>query len=279
MRMESLKQNTKSSGIVYSCYHKKTREGEHFVPEHTLSYQIAGSLILNDGTKEYPSEENSFHLVRRNQLLKFVKYPPENGEFRSLSIYLNQQMLKDFSIEYGIIAEQKQFDKPVVLIKTNPLVNSYINSLLTYHESNSLENKQILDIKLKEGILLLLKTEPELKNILFDFTEPHKIDLEAFMNKNYHFNVGIERFAYLTGRSLATFKRDFDKAFNTSPHRWLLQRRLQEACFLIQKKNQKPIDFYLDLGFEDLSHFSYVFKKQYGFSPSAIPSDSQSNAL
>jgi AraC-like DNA-binding protein len=45
---------------------------------------------------------------------------------------------------------------------------------------------------------------------------------------------------------------------------------LQEAGFLIEQKQQNPADFYLDLGFEDLTHFYFMFKKQFGHSPSRI---------
>jgi AraC-like DNA-binding protein len=109
-----------------------------------------------------------------------------------------------------------------------------------------------------------------LKDILFDFSDPYKIDLEAFMNKNFHFNVTLDRFAYLTGRSLATFKRDFQKTFNTSPRNWLQQRRLQEAYYLITEKGKTTSDIYLDLGFENLSHFSFAFKKQFGYAPTEL---------
>ena len=99
---------------------------------------------------------------------------------------------------------------------------------------------------------------------------PGKIDLEAFMNKNFHFNVELDRFAHLTGRSLATFKRDFEKLFHITPNRWLQQRRLQEAHYLIKEKGKAPSAIYLELGFEDLSHFSFAFKKLYGLAPSRI---------
>ena len=105
---------------------------------------------------------------------------------------------------------------------------------------------------------------------MFDFNEPGKIDLEAFMKKNFHFNVEMKRFAYLTGRSLATFKRDFEKIFDMPPSRWLLQRRLQEAYYLIKEKGKTASDIYLDVGFEDLSHFSFAFKKIYGVAPSRL---------
>jgi len=82
--------------------------------------------------------------------------------------------------------------------------------------------------------------------------------------------VQLQRFAYLTGRSLATFKRDFEKLYHTTPNRWLQQRRLQEARYLLTEKGKPVSDVYLEVGFEDLSHFSFAFKKAYGVAPSKI---------
>ncbi len=119
-------------------------------------------------------------------------------------------------------------------------------------------------------MLILLKAKPELANVFFDFGMPEKINLEEFMNRNFKFNVSIERFAYLTGRSLSAFKRDFKTIFNDTPNHWLVQKRLQEAWFMIDKKNQKSSDIYIDLGFEDLSHFSFAFKQSFGLTPTEL---------
>ena len=141
---------------------------------------------------------------------------------------------------------------------------------MPYLLTEQAENTRLQELKLKEAILILLQVNPELKDVLFDFSEPGKIDLEGFMNKNFHFNVQLKRFAYLTGRSLATFKRDFDKVFNSSPNRWLQQKRLQEAYYLIKEKGKAVSEVYLEMGFEDLSHFSFAFKKKYGVAPSKL---------
>jgi AraC-like DNA-binding protein len=125
-------------------------------------------------------------------------------------------------------------------------------------------------LKTREAVELLLRHDPGLKHILFDFSEPGKIDLESFMNRNYMYNVPAAKFAMLTGRSLASFKRDFEKVFHTSPGQWLLQKRLMEARYLISQKGRKPSDVYLDVGFENLSHFSYSFKKAFGVAPSMV---------
>jgi len=260
----------KMSQIAYSCYYTKNREGEQFVPEHVLSFQIAGTLILNDGMQDFISKEGDFRFVRRNKLVKFSKRPPENKEFRSISIYLDQQTLRSVSRELGYDPVQHQNGKAVLELTSSQLLTSYIDSLMPYQEFQPPTSPHLMSLKLKEAILILLQTEPEIKNLLFDFSEPGKIDLEGFMNQNFHFNVQLKRFAYLTGRSLATFKRDFDKTFHTSPSRWLLQKRLEAAHYLIKEKGKAPSEVYLETGFEDLSHFSFVFKKAFGVAPSRI---------
>ena len=90
------------------------------------------------------------------------------------------------------------------------------------------------------------------------------------MNRNYQFNVSIGRFAFLTGRSLSAFKRDFKQVFNDTLGHWLVQRRIQEAYFLIDKKNRKPAQICLELGFETLPHFSHAFKKHFGRTPTEL---------
>jgi AraC-like DNA-binding protein len=257
--------------ILYSCYHSHSREGEQFVPDHILSFQLAGSMTINDGEGEQHFANGDIRLHQRNHLLKFYKQlPADGGEYKSLSIYFDQATLRKFSDEYGYTTTKTHVNKAVTAIKPTQQYKSYLQSLYPYEQIMQQGNEDLLVLKVKEVLLILLKTNPEVKDILFDFTEPGKIDLEAFMVKNFKFNVSMERFAYLTGRSLATFKRDFEKLFHTTPGRWLQQQRLKEAHHLIKEKGRRPSDVYLEVGFEDLSHFSFAFKKAYGVGPSML---------
>lgn len=90
------------------------------------------------------------------------------------------------------------------------------------------------------------------------------------MQQNYIFNLPLQRFAYLTGRSLSTFQRDFLKIFETTPQRWLTQKRLELAHYLIEDKKMKPSEAYIEAGFENLSHFSRAFKAEFGYNPKTI---------
>lgn len=266
-----MKSDEIKSLFTYSCYHTESRSGEQFVSEHSLTYQIAGNLALSDGQRTVVSKPGSIILVKRNNLLKFVKTPPVGADFESLSLRFSQDLLRAMSVEYGFKTKStsaKSF--PVVQFEMNDLLKSFISSLLAYHRSHKSLSTALMELKIKEGILTVIEAKPELKRVLFNFSDPHKINLEAYMNQNFHFNVHLDRFAYMTGRSLATFKRDFQKIYGTTPGKWLMRKRLHAAHFLITDRHKNPSDIYLDLGFEDLSHFSYAFKKEFGQSPSQM---------
>lgn len=257
--------------IQFSCYFSKSRVGENFVSDHAISFVVSGDTTLDDGTTRETFTAGEMFFCRRNQLLKFAKNLADGGEFRSVSMLFTQDLLREFAIKYGYSSAKKMDIPSYIRLDGKSVLANYMNSLREYETLfNQQPDSPLYKIKQEEAILLLLKAYPELGDVLFDFTDPGKIDLEAFMQQNYHFNVDINRFAYLTGRSLSGFKRDFEKIFSISPGRWLLQRRLKEAYVLLKEQKRSVSDVYLDLGFEDLSHFSFAFKKKYGMAPSQV---------
>lgn len=50
----------------------------------------------------------------------------------------------------------------------------------------------------------------------------------------------------------------------------LTQKRLDLAHYQLTQKNKKPVEIYFEIGFENLSHFSYAFKKQFGYTSSEL---------
>lgn len=260
--------NKNAPDILYSCYAHKSSEGEQFIPEHVFGYTLAGSSEIYLDGKNYVFKEGDFRFFRKNQLAKYVKYPPPGGQYRSVTVVMDQETLRSISAEGNLHADKPYTGDGALLLDPNPLFKNYVGSLTPYLDGGI--SKGLTIHKVKEAVMILLETNPGLKDVLFDFSEPGKIDLEAYMNKHYRFNVDISRFAYLTGRSLTTFKRDFERIFHTSPNKWLQQKRLSDAYYLLKKKGRKVSDVYMDVGFKDLSHFSFAFKKAYGVTPSKL---------
>ena len=101
---------------------------------------------------------------------------------------------------------------------------------------------------------------------LFDRADATDRQLQAAVENNLTYSVTVEELAFLCNMSLSTFKRRFARIYGTSPNKWLLQRRMQQAILLLQQQ-AKPSEIYFQLGYENHSSFSQSFKQAYGITP------------
>jgi AraC-like DNA-binding protein len=253
--------------FVYSCSSEDQWGYEQFIPEHILAYQASGETHIFHQQGTFILKKDQMLLAHRNQFAKSQKMPASDKEYKAVSIILRSEDLKKFAAATNIICDKQYSGKYNVVLKPDAYLKSYFQSLIPYLEQPRRSSKRMAFAKVNEAIELLLHIHPELQDFLFDFNAPYKINLEEFMLKNFQYNAPIESFAKLTGRSLAGFKRDFVRSFNVPPAKWLKEKRLDEAFYLIHQKNKKPSDIYLDLGFENLSHFYTAFKQKYGVTP------------
>jgi len=268
----SIEEKDFGKAFLYSCYVDKAFGHEQFIPEHVVMFQISGETHFDHEKGKLVTKEGQLLIARRNQLAKAFKYPSKNADYQSIAILLHTDRLKKYALDHQLSSDKKQAADNNILLEGDAFIKSYFESLAPYAEASDRVSPQMETIKIYELTTLLLERYPSLKDLLFDFSEPFKIDLEEFMLKNYKYNVPLENFAKLSGRSLASFKRDFEKIFRTSPRKWLQEKRLSEAYYLIENKRKRPVDIYLDLGFENLSHFYASFKEKFGITPATISS-------
>jgi AraC family transcriptional regulator, exoenzyme S synthesis regulatory protein ExsA len=261
--------------IFYSYLSTKRKERVGFLEHNTLVLQVAGHFTLETASQKISMGRGEMLLIRKNQLGQIIKTPLPDQDYETIIITLQEDFLRKIALEERIQVQEKYAGPLNIHIPRNEFLEGYFQSIVPYVRNPEGKAPAAMGmLKVKEGVQLLLHAMPELSTFLFDFSEPYKIDLEKFMLNNFHFNVPVEKFAQLTGRSLAGFKRDFQKTFGMAPRHWLLERRLTEARHLLEHKNEKPSAFYLDLGFESLSHFSHSFKKKFGETPTRFSNSS-----
>jgi AraC-like DNA-binding protein len=241
---------------------------EQFIAEHFVVHVEKGTMNLFDGIEHLILRSGECCTARKNRLGRFNKIK-DNGVLKKAFIGFDEKFLKTFQEKHNKPAAKFKSANTFIKLKPTELLPHFFYSLKPYYNKGKI-SEAFADVKREELLIILLQSQPELAGIFFDYGMPEKINIEEFMNHNYKFNVSIERFAYLTGRSLSAFKRDFREIFNETPNHWLVKKRLHEAFFLIDKKNKKPSEIYLDLGFEALSHFSFAFKKLFGLAPTEL---------
>jgi AraC family transcriptional regulator len=123
--------------------------------------------------------------------------------------------------------------------------------------------------------LLALHLIRSYSNVGVAFTPPgpHQIEpagLERaieFIEENMGGELTLDALAKVANMPISSFVRGFRNAKRMSPHKYLMQRRIERAQQLLRSSNFPIADIAYRLGFSSQSHFSTVFHLWAGESP------------
>lgn len=262
------------SGIFLSCFSDYSEKCIHATPDHTLVYLYSGEQIIQDRGEQITLKVGECAFIRKDHRILMYKNSVGEELYKGISLTFKRNVLRKFfnKLNKSEIPENVSIsENNIFKIETLPDITSLFQSLTPYFDSNIKPTEGVTHLKLLEGIYALLNNSENLYPILFDFTEPWKVDILEFMNENYMDELTMEQIASYTGRSLATFKRDFSKISNLTPQKWLIKKRLEIAYYKLKEERKKVQDVYIEVGFKNPSHFSTAFKKEYGFPPTELP--------
>lgn len=265
----TVKEINRYAEMVAVCRGDQRYGGEKTFEDNVLVSVLAGELKVVQANRTHYAVAGDTVLLPRNQPATLLKYPKGGDAYHAVILKLPTDLVRAYYTQHTPAPAQPASHE-LLLYPKSPLLESLFASLLPYLALEHHLPEKLLAVKITEVIEILRSLDPHSDGVLADFSEPGKINLVEFMEANYRFNIPLAKFSYLTGRSLTTFKRDFKKAFQVSPQRWLTQKRLRLAHYELAEKSRKPVELYLEMGFENLAHFSYAFKKQFGYSPTAL---------
>lgn len=166
----------------------------------------------------------------------------------------------------------KRFD-PIIAIDDNALVQAFFLSMLPYFSSNREPDQALLELKFRELVLTLADdvANSDLRSYFCSLLQqPQTVTLQQVMEDNFCFNLKLDEFARLSMRSLSAFKRDFQNVYQTSPGKWLLEKRLNHALHQLTNMGKTVSEAAFDSGFESASHFSRAFRQHFGTSPATV---------
>ena len=196
-----------------------------------------------------------------------------NEEFCLLLFFVPDDFIRSVVKEYAGEPE-KAFEKTAlnestIRVSSDIALEVFFQSMMTYFSGMERPSEALLRLKLKELILgiLVSKQNPKLSAYFNSIGNNEAPSVSEIMESNFRYNLSLENFAELCHRSLSSFKRDFQKIYNESPGRWILNKRLEYSAVLLRNNHLNISQVVFECGFEDLSHFSRAFKSRFGVSP------------
>ncbi|MFR9500881.1 MAG: AraC family transcriptional regulator [Rikenellaceae bacterium] len=112
-----------------------------------------------------------------------------------------------------------------------------------------------------------------LKTKVIGCIDLEKSSFEQVIYANTFNDIPIEKLAILCNRSLTSFKKEFKRIFETSPHQWFLRQRLSYARLLLISTRKSIAEIGTECSFPNTSHFIKLFKRSYLQTPATYRHD------
>ena len=261
------------NNVFYSFFYDDTSGCTHRSREFAMNYVYSGEMVVDNGHERIHVGKGDCVFIPRDHHITLYKRTCDGERYCGIFLMFTRAFLKEMYDKFGrreIPADMPKLDSGVIKLPRTAEIASLFASMTPYFDPEVKPHDDFMQLKLQEGLLALLHIDRRFAPTLFDFNEPWKIDILDFMNRNYMYEFTVEELAHYTGRSLATFKRDFKKVSDLTPEKWLIRKRLEVAYALMKEGGRKIADVYTEVGFKNQSHFSSAFKKLYGVAPSAV---------
>ena len=260
------------NNIFFSFFYDDESGCIHRSHEYAMNYVYSGEMLLDNGKEQIHVGKGECVFIPRDHHITMYKKTCDGERYCGIFLSFTRKFLREM---YGklelpkMAADMPKIEQALRLPKTAE-ITSLFASMTPYFDPNVKPQDDFMHLKLQEGLLALLHIDNRFVPTLFDFNEAWKIDILEFMNANYMYEFSLEELAHYTGRSLATFKRDFKKLSDLTPEKWLIRKRLEVAYQLMKEGGKRISDVYAEVGFKNPSHFSTAFKRQYGVPPTAV---------
>ena len=248
---EPLKKIFNYGDVFYSFFYDSTEVCTHRAHDYALNFVRSGEMVLDDGRRQVHVRKGECVFIPRDHRIDMYKRPYEGERYCGIFMKFTRQFLREMYASFSKYKETASAGPAVGVTKLPPTAElaSLFASMAPYFDRTVCPQDDFID-----------------------FSEPWKIDILDFMNRNYMYELTMDELAHYTGRSLATFKRDFKKVSDLTPEKWLIRRRLDAAYELMRSGRQKIADVCAQVGFKSPSHFSRLFKQAYGIPPTAVAS-------
>lgn len=157
-------------------------------------------------------------------------------------------------------------------IEVTETLETLYHSFFGYLKQKERIPKKIIELKFREMLLNIISNpgNAAVRDAILDIARNDGMGLTKVMEENFYYNLSLEEFARLSGKSLSTFKRDFRNTYHTTPGKWLTERRLEYARQLLLGTGAAVKEICYDSGFENPSHFVSAFRKRFGQTPQAM---------
>ncbi len=242
----------------------------NFQNEACFIYFTEGKTKINSPSEQTEiAHQESVLLKCGSYFADLLKYSNAD-RFEILVFHLYPDILrKIYKNEIPVFLKPLLKNSFIHKVATEDVIKKFIESLYFYFDNPKLVSDELLELKIKELVLLLVKSK-NAESIVGLFSElftPRNLSIKEVVNSHLFSGLSINDLADLSNLSVSTFNRTFQSMFNDTPANYIKAKRLERAKELLSVSSLSVSEIAFQTCFNDVAHFSRSFKTAYKCSP------------
>jgi AraC family transcriptional regulator len=228
------------------------------VPDHEL-WQDGRPVQV----EAFAAMDTSFYDLRRDPIA-LVRQP-----YHCLQFYLPRAVLAEIA-QQNDCRFKGELDCRYGIAKPDPVIRHLGAALIPALERGETVDGLFLDHVLEAMGLHIVSTYGSARpaeRVTGGLAPWQEHRAKELMRDNLAADSSLGELARVCGLSVAHFTRAFRQTTGTSPHRWLRERRLEQAMILLARTDEALAAIAAACGFVDQSHFTRAFTRRLGVSP------------
>jgi AraC family transcriptional regulator, exoenzyme S synthesis regulatory protein ExsA len=255
------------SAIQY--YNGMQQSGSGYTEDIQLIFIKSGTFRMRYANTDFRIAKDQIALLKKNIWIEYPgNCPADVDQLEYIQFTIKYELVKEFTKMMSLPVINREEPLPVIVKNSELGWLSYINSLQPYLVEAGKPEAGLVKIKMLELFFHLSNMDKCMIEQLLDLREHFRTNITATVEDNITNSMSMEQLATLSGRSLSSFRRDFMAIYNMPPSQWIRMRRLDKAKELLLSTTMTVTDICYTLGFENIAHFSRLFKSHVGYPPS-----------
>lgn len=147
----------------------------HKASSHLLIYVYAGKMSIVEKGEELIATAGECVFIKRDHTVIINKGAFNGEQYQGITLKFTRNFLRDYFRELkpkDIPEGSKPFSNTVVKLECSADLDSLFYSMVPYFDSRNKPNDEVMQLKIREGLISLLHINRQFYPILFDFTEP-----------------------------------------------------------------------------------------------------------
>ena len=243
--------------------HTPMSKSKVMMNSNALIYVTKGTKILHFSSQDRSIEAGDILFIKSGS---YVMTEVLDEVYEGILFFYSDALLNDFIQKYSVEFDSCDCKEDIFIINGDKFLQNGLLSIMPYFDNDNMD-LNIVKLKFEEVFLNIVNSNKEFVSFLKHIHKKGDNGFKSQVEQDFDKFDSIKDMAKHFKMSELNFRNRFKESFNTTPKKWILNKKLEKAKVLLEQSELNVSEVCHEIGFDNISWFIQSFKKEFGSTP------------